>query len=300
MMQQLNSNRIAPGLHDLCIKRIGKIERTDSRNFAGATFIRLKYNCANGEGFYIAPFSTSVLFNIQSSDKLIADSSYFYTGDYIFDTFIWHATAIHASKWARPDAKSEFQRDKEKSFKSGMKCRTEESSWRDRVQDIMRACGEQLIKELINRVTNWSMSDAVYSRCRQKSLSDRCELICRVSRRDRPESLSPVYLQVIPGLRMSNFGTRCKLGKLPSVLLLRLSRRTNSRKYMWLTWEMRKLAIAVSGLLYIYISAIKRAVSSSNVNGAAGLIGVARKNRIKLFTLARGCDRCQTVSIDAI
>lgn len=27
MMQQLNSNRIAPGLHDLCIKRIGKIER---------------------------------------------------------------------------------------------------------------------------------------------------------------------------------------------------------------------------------------------------------------------------------
>lgn len=183
-----------------------------------------------------------------------------------------------------------------------MKCRalSEESSWCDRVQGIMRACGEQLIKELINRVTNWSMSDAVYSRCRQKSPSDRCELICRVSRRDRPESLSPVYLQVIPGLRMSNFGTRCKLGKLPSVLLLRLSRRTNSRKYMWLTWEMRKLAIAVSGLLYI--SAIKSAVSSSNVNGATGLIGVARKNRIKLFTLARGCVvyRCQTVSIDAI
>lgn len=139
------------------------------------------------------------------------------------------------------------------------------------------------------------MSDAVYSRCRQEGPSDRCELICRVSRRDRPESLSPVYLQVIPGLRMSNFGARCKLGN--SLSPSRLSRRANSRKYMWLTWEMRKLAIAapVSGL---YVSAPRsRARRRVYRKRRRGTHRAARKNRIKLSTLTRAAAnvyRCRT------
>jgi len=153
----------------------------------------------------------------------------------------------------------------------------------------MWARGAQLIKELINRVTNWSMSDAVYPRCRQEGSSDRCELICRVSRRDRPESLSPVYLQVIPGLRMSNFGETRVQRKLPSVLPLRLSRRANSRKYMWLTWEMRKLAIATSrysSLSFLYFSdpRIRRWILCKRRRKTHH---VARKYRIKLFTHTR-------------
>lgn len=87
----------------------------------------------------------------------------------------------------------------------------------------------QSCHELINVVRAYIL------RCRQKGSSDRCELICRVSRRDRPgesiSSLSPSNT----GIKDEQLRKRSAVETSLHLSLLHLSRRMNSRKYMWLT-----------------------------------------------------------------